>query len=113
VPVVNDKGGAIGELYLKIDDYKNKRNYYAKFNLQRNDIFSTLIPLFGMFTGISGLLLWFLLPTWVYVDARQRDMKNASLWGFLTLISGIFGFIVYLIVRPTTIKKMTCPVSAS
>jgi predicted amidophosphoribosyltransferase len=50
-----------------------------------------------------------MLPTWVYIDAQQRDLSNPGLWAFITLISLIFGLAIYLITRPSALKSLTCP----
>lgn len=107
--VVNAVGEVLGDIYLKIDDSINLEIYYSRYNLERNDLFALLIPIFGALAFFSGLLLWFLLPTWVYIDAQKRDVKNPILWAFLTLISFIFGLTVYLITRPLTLKTVNCP----
>lgn len=39
-----------------------------------------------------------LLCVWVYRDAQSRGM-NGALWLIIVLITGIFGLIIYLIVR--------------
>jgi len=44
-------------------------------------------------------ILWILLAVWVYGDAKKRG-ENAALWVLIVLLTGIIGFIVYLIVRP-------------
>ena len=106
--VVNDAGAILGNLYLKIDDSANKQIYYSRSYAEQHDFYSNF-PLFAILAGLSGLFLWFLLPTWVYIDAQQRDVKNPILWAFLTLISFIFGLTVYLITRPSTMKTVHCP----
>jgi len=59
---------------------------------------------------ISGLFLWFLVPTWVYIDAKQRDVKNPGMWAFFTMISAIiFRLTICLITQPTTLKSFHCP----
>lgn len=108
-PVTNEAGEYLGELYLKVDDSKNSRMYCSKNQLQRHDLYSVLNPIFGVLAILSGFILWFLLPTWVYIDAQQRDVKNPGLWAFFTLISAIFGLIIYLITRPQTMKSLNCP----
>ena len=62
------------------------------------------------FLVISGLFLWFLVLTWVYIEAKQQDVKNPLGWAFITLISFIiFGLTIYLITRPKTLKSFHCP----
>ena len=47
-------------------------------------------------------IVWFvigiLLCIWVYRDAEKREM-NGVLWLIITLIAGIIGLIIYLVVR--------------
>jgi RNA polymerase subunit RPABC4/transcription elongation factor Spt4 len=57
----------------------------------------------------SGLFLWFLLPSWVYVDASERGVRRAALWSFLVFISGFVGLVVYLIARPEHPAVLECP----
>lgn len=45
------------------------------------------------------LLFWFLLPLWVFHDARRREFRPA-LWGILVIITNVVGLIIYLLVRP-------------
>ncbi len=106
---VNEVGDVLGDVYLKIDDSANNEIYYSRYHIETMDLFSLLIPIFGALAFLSGLFLWFLLPTWVYIDAQQRGVKNPVLWAFLTLISFIFGLTVYLITRPSTLKMVHCP----
>jgi len=107
--VTNAAGEVIGELFLKIDDSKNEKLYYSRHMAENDDLFGTLNPIFGVITFFSGLFLWFLLPTWVYTDAQQRDARSPGLWAFLTLISLFFGLTIYLITRPSTYKSFHCP----
>jgi len=108
-PVTDATGGYLGELYLKGDDSQNKNLYKSKYAVEQSDLSALLIPIFAALTFFSGVVLWFLLPTWVYLDAQQRDVKNPGLWAFLTLVSLIFGLIIYLITRPQTLKTLNCP----
>jgi len=56
---------------------------------------------------LFGLPIWFiivfwgvgiLLAYWVYTDAKKRRM-DATVWLLITILLGIIGLIVYLIVR--------------
>ena len=107
--VTNASGEVIGELYLKIDDFKNRKLYRDRGTAEHDDLFGTLNPILGIFMIFSGLFLWFLLPAWVYTDARQRDARNPGLWAFLTLISLVFGLTIYLLARPSSFKTLYCP----
>ena len=52
--------------------------------------------------------LWIALAGWVFVDAKRRDYHPA-MWGILTLIGFVIGWIVYMIVRPTGKLSSGCP----
>jgi hypothetical protein len=109
-PVTNTDGVGIGNVYLKIDDSYNHELYYRKYQLKQNDVYNIFEPILTFFAIISGMFLWFLVPTWVYIDAKQRDVRNPGMWAFFTLISAIiFGLTIYLITRPTTLKTFHCP----
>jgi|GEM_PF-688011 len=108
-PLTNQSGTVLGTLFLKIDDSVNQRLYYSKFQVQNESVASTLAPAFAFFAFLAGLFLWFLLPTWVYIDAQQRDISNPGMWAFITLISLIFGLAIYLITRPSAMKSFHCP----
>lgn len=109
-PLVDENKQMIGELYLKVDDSKNPDLDYSPWYEKRADILKRLVfPLFHALMGLSGFLLWLLVPSWVYIDARQRDEKRAFLWAILTVVSFGFALIVYLITRPATMKSFHCP----
>ncbi len=110
-PVENPEGQLIGNLYLKIDDSAHEDWYYSRPVFQGHDVFSgglreavedVLIPLALMF-------LWFLLPTWVYLDTVQRGIRSPILWVLLALIAGPLGWIVYMITRPSVPDALSCP----
>jgi len=111
--VSNQSGQGIGNLYLKLVDSRNQDLYLTRKYIERNDLYSALNPIFGIFTGLSALFLWFLLPTWVYIDARERDVKSPGMWVMLTLVSIFFGWAIYMITRPTTTKSFSCPECAN
>lgn len=109
-PVTNESGTVEGSLFLKVDDSINGELYYGRFYAARDNIYNELLePLFATFTVLSGLFLWFLLPSWVYIDAQQRAVSNPAIWAFIALISLIFGLAIYLITRPSTMKSLHCP----
>jgi hypothetical protein len=66
-------------------------------------------PVFEVLTGLSAFILWFLLPSWVYIDARERDVKNAFRWAILTVVTFGFAWAIYLIARPETPGTFHCP----
>ncbi|MGE5499625.1 MAG: zinc ribbon domain-containing protein [Syntrophothermus sp.] len=108
-PVYDGGGKLIGKLFMKVDDRVNEEKYYGENRSNRNDVLQFLQAVSATFLIISGIFLWFLLPTWVYVDAQERDVKTPGVWAFLTLTSLFFGLTIYLITRPDTLKSFTCP----
>nr|HPN38594.1 hypothetical protein [Melioribacteraceae bacterium] len=109
VPIIDNNNNLIGNLYMKVDDRVNKRYYASKYQLESNDLFSVLNVIFGILLGFSTAFLWFLLPTWVYTDAQERDVRNPGIWAFLALTSLFFGLTIYLITRPSNYKTLVCP----
>lgn len=107
--VYSSNGEILGNLFMKVDDSVNKEKYYNEHALKQDDIFFLLINIFGTLLGFACAFLWFLLPTWVYLDAQERDVKTPGIWAFLSLISLFFGLTIYLITRPNTFKSFTCP----
>jgi len=103
-PLRADDGSALGDLYLKIEETE------VGWEPRPESAAETLLVVSGVLSGLSGMLLWFLVPTWVYVDARERGVRRAMLWAFLALISLFIGLVVYLIARPeeTTLKCPGC-----
>ncbi len=109
-PVANAAGAVVGGLFLKVDDSANRKLYYSRNYATRSAIYNDLLePLFGTFAVLSGIFLWFLLPSWVYIDAQQRGLSNPGVWAFIALISLVFGLAIYLITRPATMKSLHCP----
>ena len=105
-PVYDNVGKLIGQLYMKVDDMVNLEKY------KEDSHSDTIDAVRGIFIGLlvlSGIFLWFLLPTWVYIDAQDRDVKNPGIWAFLTLTSLFFGLVIYIVTRPNTLKSYNCP----
>ncbi|MCI0695494.1 zinc ribbon domain-containing protein [candidate division KSB1 bacterium] len=109
-PVANAAGAVAGSLFLKIDDFANRKLYYSRNYATNSHIYQELFtPLFAILAVLSGIFLWFLLPSWVYIDAQQRGVSNPGVWAFISLISLVFGLAIYLITRPATMKSLHCP----
>lgn len=104
-PVLDENNQAIGDLYLKVNDSALNAPYVRA----RPFLTTTLFEGSHVVFAISAMFLWFLLPTWVYTDARERDVKNIYLWIVLTLVSMGFGAIIYLITRPQALTSFHCP----
>jgi hypothetical protein len=97
-------GSALGNLYFKMEDIGSRWEPWQSSGAE--ELHATAVAV----CGFAAVFLWFLLPTWVYVDARERGVRRALLWSFLVLISLFVGFVVYLIARPeeTTLKCPGC-----
>ncbi len=109
-PVADAAGVLAGNLFLKIDDSANEELYYSRDYAANSYVYHNLLaPLFGTLAVLSGLFLWFLLPSWVYIDAQERGVSNPGVWAFIALVSLIFGLAIYLITRPSTTKSLHCP----
>ena len=101
-PLKSADGVALGSLYLKRQ--AADREYY-----QEDERLNVLGAVAGAAAALSFTFLWILLPTWVYVDARERGVRRAPLFAFLTVISSLVGLVVYLISRPDDGKVLACP----
>lgn len=109
-PVANAAGAVVGSLFLKVDDSVNDELYYSRNRAAHSSTYHKLLaPLFAPLAVLSGIFLWFLLPSWVYIDAQQRGVSNPGVWAFISLISLVFGLAIYLITRPATTKSLHCP----
>lgn len=101
-PLATGEGAALGSLYLK-------RAVAAREDYRRDERLEAVAAGAGAAATIAFLFLWILLPTWVYVDARQRGVRRAPLFAFLTVISSLVGLVVYLIARPEEGPTLVCP----
>lgn len=50
------------------------------------------------FTLVLSTVFWWMPAAWVFFDAEERD-SSSYLWGAVSLVFGLFGVIVYFIVR--------------
>jgi hypothetical protein len=104
-PIPDAKGATVGDLNLKLVDERGPADPAAGWNDTLRELGKALtVPLV-----LSVIWLWFLLPSWVYVDARERGMPRPVLWAFLTLIGSAFALLVYLLSRPTPPADPRCP----
>jgi hypothetical protein len=102
-PLKAADGSALGSLYLKRTAVREQTWY------NRDRGVEVLAAAGGMVALASLFFLWVLLPTWIYVDARERGVRRAPLFAFLAVISSLVGLIVYLIARPEEPRRLTCP----
>lgn len=109
-PISDSEGNISGNVFLKVDDSNHGLLYLNRGRLERVGFYHrTLLPFALACMFVSGFFLWFLLPSWVYIDAQQRGMSNPLLWAFIALIALVFGLAIYLITRPSTLKAHACP----
>jgi RNA polymerase subunit RPABC4/transcription elongation factor Spt4 len=92
-PFQNERGEMLGNLYLKVSGLEEGRGY-SRRDYEGPQTFSGIV-----FTA-SAIFLWFLLPSWVYLDAKGRGVDSPARWSILTLVSLVFGLAVYLLLRP-------------
>ena len=102
-PLRKQDGAALGSLYLKRTPVRENTWYH------RDPALEATFAVSGGLMAASAAFLWVLLPTWVYVDARERGVRRAPLFAFLTVISSLVGLVVYLIARPEDARRLTCP----
>jgi hypothetical protein len=102
-PLKAADGGALGSLYLKRSPIREDGRYRADERVQ------ALLVVSAVVAAASFAFLWVLLPTWVYVDARERGVRRAPLFAFLTVLSSLVGLVVYLIARPEDGRTLACP----
>jgi len=101
-PFQNERGEMLGNLYLKVTDLQDGGDGYSNFDLREpRDASSALLV-------ASLVFLWFLLPSWVYLDAKGRGVESPVRWAVLTLLSLFIGLAVYLLLRPEEGVRGTC-----
>ena len=62
----------------------------------------------GCIFALVCLAVWVALAVWVYKDAKSRGMDNAVLLTIVTVITGLLGLIIYLLMRPKG-NLVPCP----
>ncbi len=102
-PLKAEDGSALGSLYLKRTPAREQEYYRGEKGLE------LMTGIAGGIAFVSIALLWVLLPTWIYVDARERGVRRAPLFAFLAVISSLVGLLVYLIARPESAARLACP----
>jgi hypothetical protein len=100
---IQDAGGAtVGNVNLKLVNLKSPAS-------EHNDVPETIM-IGGVVAMVASVIwLWFLVPSWVYIDAQQRHVPRPLLWSLLTLIGNVFALLVYLVSRPTDTGEFRCP----
>lgn len=49
--------------------------------------------------ALGGVALWLGLAYWTYKDAQKRNLDSPELWGLVVFAVGIFGLVIYILVR--------------
>jgi len=100
-PLKAEDGTALGSVYLK-RSAPDWEHYEGDDRLKVAAAFS------GAIAALAFVFLWLLLPSWVYVDARERGVRRAFFFAALTVISSLIGLVVYLIARPEQGPALVC-----
>jgi len=101
-PLATPDGVALGSLYVR-------RSVPEREHYRPDERLEVIGAGAGAIAAVAFVFLWILLPTWVYVDARERGVQRATLFAFLTVISSLIGLVVYLIARPEDARTLVCP----
>ena len=99
----------MGNLNLKLVDVKDAPLYWSWWHYRQEQPWFFVLPVSAFVAGLSVVWLWFLLPSWVYIDARQRGVPRPLIWSALTLFGSAFALMVYLVSRPTDLPELRCP----
>jgi hypothetical protein len=100
-PIDDGSGKTVGSLNLKVVERRTQHG--DGFDAHDAQAMS------GIAIFFSALWLWFLLPSWVYIDARERGVPRPMLWALLTLVGSVFALLVYLVSRPAGPQELRCP----
>jgi hypothetical protein len=108
-PIQTAAGATVGNLNLKLVDEKDAPLYGSRRRYEDQQPWFYVLPVTAVLGGLSLVWLWFLLPSWVYIDARERGMPRPLIWSALTLFGSAFALMVYLVSRPTHLPELRCP----
>ena len=102
-PIQDAAGATVGNLNLKLVDLKGPA-------VGKDEDLPQDVMIGAVVAMVASLVwLWFLVPSWVYIDAQQRHVPRPLLWSLLTLIGNVFALLVYLVSRPTDTGEFRCP----
>lgn len=109
-PIQSAAGQTVGNLNLKLVEVKDASLYWSRSRFENEGSASlTVAEVAGGLAVASLVWLWFLLPSWVYIDARERNVPRPLLWAVLILVGGVFALLVYLVSRPVDAAEFRCP----
>jgi len=104
-PIQDQADTTVGNLHLKLLDNRDIAPYSSHGERRWEDLTAGSLAV----VTLSLLWLWFLLPSWVYIDARERNVPRPLLWALLTLVGSVVALLVYLISRPDDVRELRCP----
>jgi hypothetical protein len=104
-PIQDASGATVGNLNLKLVEAREE----ASDSASSFSVWSDVQDIAHVTSVLSLVWLWFMLPTWVYIDAQQRGVPRPLLWALLTVIGSVFALMVYLISRPAGVAEFRCP----
>lgn len=101
----NDKDEYVGSFHIKIDDSHNKWTLYVD---SANELLKNQERQQRIINLICFVLIWILIPNWVYQDARKRHLKNPLAWAIVAFFSHLFGLLIYILSRPKISLSNAC-----
>jgi hypothetical protein len=104
-PIRTASGAIVGSLNLKAVEMGQG----PKYQEQRRDVWQVAQAVSAGVAAVSVFWLLFLVPSWVYIDARERRMPRPLLWALLVVVGNLVGLLVYLISRPDEAAEAHCP----
>ncbi len=104
-PIQDEASGTVGTLNLKLVDAQDQALYSLWGDSGWRDLRDVAAGVFAF----ACAWLWFLLPSWVYIDAQEYGVPRPLLWALLTLIGSVFALMVYLVSRPPGPLELRCP----
>jgi RNA polymerase subunit RPABC4/transcription elongation factor Spt4 len=109
-PIQSASGQTVGNLNLKLVEVKDAALYWSRSRFENEGGPGRVVGNIATGVAIASLVwLWFLLPSWVYIDARERNVPRPLLWAVLILVGGVFALLVYLVSRPVDVAEFRCP----
>ena len=76
---------------------------------EKRDFWQIVQGVSAALAAVSAFWLWFLIPSWVYIDAQEHRMPRPLLWALLVVVGNLVGLLVYLISRPNETADPRCP----
>jgi Double zinc ribbon len=107
-PIQDGSGATVGNLNMKLVDTRDAASLSRRGGGPWREWRNASEACLGL-AALSLVWLWFLLPSWVYIDAQEHNVPRPLLWAFLTLVGSVLALMVYLVSRPTDVKELRCP----